>query len=77
MTGQNLSGTDPVTAVKYQIAIMGAIAGSVAVTAFLIVLQGYSRYFTPAHQLRDLRCDQTASPPTAGNTAHDRIKFFQ
>jgi putative ABC transport system permease protein len=53
MTGQILSGTDPVTAVKYQIAIMCAITGSVAVTAFLILLQGYGRYFTPAHQLRD------------------------
>ena len=55
MTGQILSGTDPVTAVKYQIAIMCAITGSVAVTAFLILHQGCGRYFTPAHQLRDLR----------------------
>ncbi|MFA7536063.1 MAG: iron export ABC transporter permease subunit FetB [Desulfuromonadales bacterium] len=55
MTGQILSGTAPVLAVKYQIAIMFAITGSVAVTAFLILIQGYRRYFTPAHQLRDLR----------------------
>lgn len=54
MTGQILSGTDPVTAVKYQIAIMFAITGSVAITAFLILLQGCRRYFTPAHQLREL-----------------------
>ncbi len=52
MTGQILSGTAPVLAVKYQIAIMCAITGSVAITAFLILLQGYRRYFTPAHQLR-------------------------
>lgn len=52
MTGQILSGTAPVLAVKYQIAIMCAITGSVALTAFLIVLQGSRRYFTPAHQLR-------------------------
>lgn len=54
MTGQILSGTDPVIAVKYQIAIMFAITGSVGVTAFLILLQGSRRYFTPAHQLRSI-----------------------
>lgn len=53
MTGQILSGTDPVIAVKYQIAIMCVITGSVAVTSFLILLQGYRAYFTPAHQLRE------------------------
>ena len=52
MTGQILSGTSPVIAVKYQIAIMFAIAGSVGLTAFLILVQGYRRYFTAAHQLR-------------------------
>ncbi len=51
MTGQILSGTAPVLAVKYQIAIMFAITGSVALTAFLILLQGYRRFFTPAQQL--------------------------
>jgi putative ABC transport system permease protein len=53
MTGQILSGTPPVIAVKYQIAIMFAITGSVAVTSFLILMQGYRRYFTAAHQLRE------------------------
>jgi putative ABC transport system permease protein len=53
MTGQILSGTEPVTAVKYQIAIMCVITGSVAVTSFLILMQGYRAYFTPAHQLRE------------------------
>jgi putative ABC transport system permease protein len=52
MTGQILSGTAPILAVKYQIAIMCVIAGSVAVTSFLILIQGYRSYFTPAHQLR-------------------------
>ena len=52
MTGQILSGTDPVVAVKYQIAIMFAIAGSVALASFIIVHQGYRRFFTKAHQLR-------------------------
>ncbi len=53
MTGQILSGTSPMIAVKYQIAIMCAITGSVAITSFLILVQGYRRYFTPAHQLRE------------------------
>ncbi|MEZ4600352.1 MAG: iron export ABC transporter permease subunit FetB [Syntrophotaleaceae bacterium] len=53
MTGQILSGVDPLTAVKYQIAIMCAILGSVAVTSLLTLLLGYRFYFTPAHQLRE------------------------
>lgn len=52
MTGQILSGTEPMVAVRYQIAIMCAITGSVAITAFLIVLQGYRHYFTKAHQFQ-------------------------
>ncbi len=52
MTGQILSGTEPVIAVRYQIAIMCAITGAVAITSFLILLQGYRQYFTKAHQLR-------------------------
>jgi putative ABC transport system permease protein len=52
MTGQILSGTDPVIAVRYQIAIMCAITGAVAITSFLILLQGYRQYFTAAHQLK-------------------------
>jgi putative ABC transport system permease protein len=53
MTGQILSGTPPVLAVKYQIAIMCAITGSVALTSFLILRQGLNRYFTAAQQLRE------------------------
>lgn len=52
MTGQILSGTAPMLAVRYQIAIMCAITASVAITAFLILLQGYRSYFTAADQLR-------------------------
>lgn len=51
MTGQILSGTEPIVAVRYQIAIMCAITGAVAITAYLILLQGYRKYFTAAHQL--------------------------
>jgi len=48
MTGQILSGTEPMIAVKYQIAIMCAITGSVAVTSLLILIQGRRAYFTGA-----------------------------
>ena len=51
MTGQILSGTDPMVAVRYQIAIMCAITGAVALTSYLIILQGYRHYFTDTHQL--------------------------
>ncbi len=53
MTGQILSGTEPILAVKYQIAIMCVITGSVAITSFLILLQGSRSYFTQNHQLRE------------------------
>jgi putative ABC transport system permease protein len=53
MTGQILSGTEPIIAVRYQIAIMCAITGAVGITSYLILLQGYRHYFTSAHQLRD------------------------
>ncbi len=52
MTGQILSGTAPMLAVRYQIAIMCAITAAVAITALLILLQGYRGYFTPADQLQ-------------------------
>jgi len=53
MTGQILSGTEPIIAVRYQIAIMCAITGAVAITSFLLLLQGYRQYFTAAHQLKE------------------------
>jgi putative ABC transport system permease protein len=53
MTGQILSGTEPIIAVRYQIAIMCAITGAVAITSFLILVQGYRRYFSADHQLKD------------------------
>lgn len=51
MTGQILSGTEPVLAVRYQIGIMCVITGSVAASAFLILVFGARSYFTPNHQL--------------------------
>jgi len=52
MTGQILGGTSPILAVRYQVAIMCAITAAVAITAYLIVLQGYRHYFSAAHQLK-------------------------
>jgi len=43
----------PIIAVRYQIAILCAITGAVAVTSFLIVQQGHRRFFTDAHQLKN------------------------
>ena len=53
MTGQILSGTEPLLAVRYQIAIMCVITVSVALTSCLIVWQGVRSFFTTDHQLRD------------------------
>ncbi len=53
MTGQILSGTEPLIAVKYQIAIMCVITGSVSLTTFLILRLGYRSYFTPHQSLRE------------------------
>lgn len=53
MTGQILSGTEPLIAVKYQIAIMCVITGSVALTAFMILRFGYRSYFTSYQSLRE------------------------
>ena len=44
MTGQILGGSSPLTAIKYQMAIMAAILGSVSLTGFFI-LTLESRYF--------------------------------
>jgi putative ABC transport system permease protein len=53
MTGQLLSGTSPLTAVKYQILIMYMLVFVVAFTAIGVVTLGYQRYFTRAYQLRE------------------------
>lgn len=53
MTGQILSGTEPLIAVKYQIAIMCVITGSVALTTYMILRMGYRSYFTPYQSLRE------------------------
>jgi putative ABC transport system permease protein len=51
MTGQILSGTSPVTAIEYQVAIMLGILGSVALTVILFVQLGYKTFFNEHSQL--------------------------
>lgn len=52
MTGQILSGTFPITAIKYQIGIMLAILGSTALTVVLFVTLGYKTFFTEDSRLK-------------------------
>jgi putative ABC transport system permease protein len=51
MTGQLLSGTNPMEAVKYQIVIMFLIASATALGTVLIVMLSYWRLFSKEHQL--------------------------
>lgn len=53
MTGQILSGTFPLTAIKYQIGIMLAILGCTALTVIIFVTLGYKTFFTSFQALRD------------------------
>lgn len=51
MTGQILSGTDPVVAVRYQIVVMFMLAAGTAVGCTLAALLAYRRLFNERHQL--------------------------
>ncbi len=51
MTGQILSGESPITAIKYQIAIMLGILGSVTLTVIFFVNLGYKTFFNDNSQL--------------------------
>lgn len=51
MTGQILSGTDPVIAIKYQIVIMFMIAAAVAIGSIMMTLLIYQKVFNEKHQL--------------------------
>lgn len=50
MTGQLLAGVDPLSAVEYQIVIMFLIASATALGTMGVVLLGYRRLFSKAHQ---------------------------
>lgn len=52
MTGQILSGTDPTTAIAYQIAIMLGILGAVALSIITMLQLGYRTFFNTEEQLR-------------------------
>lgn len=51
MTGQILSGVAPTLAIKYQIAVMLGILGSVALTSILCLHLGYQTFFNKEEQL--------------------------
>ena len=51
MTGQILAGSSPVLAIRYQIAIMLGILGSVTTTVFLMTEFGYRTFFTRDYRL--------------------------
>ncbi|ERP39393.1 hypothetical protein CALK_0194 [Chitinivibrio alkaliphilus ACht1] len=51
MTGQILAGAPPMLAIKYQIAIMLAILGSVTLTVFVMVRLGGKSFFNERAQL--------------------------
>jgi putative ABC transport system permease protein len=53
MTGQVLAGSEPLTAVKYQIVIMAAILGSVSLTSLLVLTLMERKIFTRHHQLNE------------------------
>lgn len=54
MTGQILSGTFPLTAIKYQIGIMLAILGCTAITVITFVTLGYKTFFTASQSLKEV-----------------------
>lgn len=55
MTGQILSGVDPLVAVRYQIVVMFLIAAANALGCVLIALLCYRRLFNARHQLETAR----------------------
>lgn len=52
MTGQILAGASPIIAIKYQIAIMMGILGSVTLTVFFMVSRGTKTFFNSRKQLK-------------------------
>ncbi|ASK63412.1 iron export ABC transporter permease subunit FetB [Virgibacillus phasianinus] len=52
MTGQIISGTSPLVAVEYQIAIMLGVAGTVSLTVVIFLHLAYKTFFNERQQLR-------------------------
>ena len=57
MVGMLLAGADPVDAVRLQMILLWVLLGSVALSALTAVALAQRRFFTSAHQLRDLPDD--------------------
>ncbi|MBW7997073.1 MAG: iron export ABC transporter permease subunit FetB [Candidatus Glassbacteria bacterium] len=53
MTGQILGGVDPLDAIRYQMVIMMAILGSVALASFVVLYLERGRFFDEYHLLRN------------------------
>ena len=53
MTGQILAGAPPLTAIKYQIAIMMGILGSVTMTVYIMIHWGAKTFFNERSQLKE------------------------
>lgn len=51
MTGVILSGASPLSAIKYQIAIMLGITGSVSISVIMFLYFGYKTFFNKSAQL--------------------------
>jgi putative ABC transport system permease protein len=62
MTGQILSGTRPIEAVKYQIVIMFLVASSAAMGTVGVVLLAYMRLFSRDHQFLVGRLEHPSPP---------------
>lgn len=54
MTGQLMSGVFPLTAIKYQIAIILGILGCTSFSVVLFVLLGYRTFFTETEALKEI-----------------------
>ncbi|GFR36565.1 ABC transporter permease [Thermobrachium celere] len=52
MTGQILSGSSPLVAIEYQIAIMLGILGSVSISVIIFLLLGYKTFFNDRMQIK-------------------------
>ena len=54
MVGMLLAGAEPIDAVRLQLILLYVLLGGAAIASLLAVLLAGARFFTPAHQLRDL-----------------------
>src|ERR671915_594894 len=54
MVGMLVAGAEPIDAVRLQLILLWVLLGSVALAALISVSMGYRRFFTPAHQLKEL-----------------------